>query len=65
MMQGDAPASQVPLPYRVDVNVHEACYHRKAIPAIPLRIGARLRTGLAFAHRNEAVNSRLNPLPLH
>ena len=39
-------------------DVHEACHHRKAIPVIPPRKGARLRKGLAFAHRNEAVKAR-------
>ncbi len=38
-------------------DVHEACHHRKAIPVIPPRKGARLRKGLAFAHRNEAVKA--------
>ena len=38
-------------------DVHEACHHHKAIPVIPPRKGARLRKGLAFAHRNEAVKA--------
>ncbi len=38
-------------------DVHEACHHRKAIPVIPPRKGARLSKGLAFAHRNEAVKA--------
>ncbi|MEG1282394.1 MAG: IS5 family transposase, partial [Comamonas sp.] len=38
-------------------DVYEACYHRGAVPVIPPRKGARLRKGLAFAHRNEAVKA--------
>jgi hypothetical protein len=38
-------------------DVHEACHHRKAIPVIPPRKGARLRKGLAFAQRNKAVKA--------
>ena len=38
-------------------DVHEACHHLGAIPIIPPRKGARLRKGLAFAHRNEAVKA--------
>lgn len=38
-------------------DVHGACHHRKAIPVIPPRKGARLRKGLAFANRNEAVKA--------
>ena len=38
-------------------DVHEACHHRGAIPVITPRKGARLRKGLAFAHRNEAVKA--------
>ena len=38
-------------------DVHEACYLREAIPIIPPRKGAKLRKGLAFAHRNEAVKA--------
>ncbi len=38
-------------------DVHEACYLRGAIPIIPPRKGAKLRKGLAFAHRNEAVKA--------
>ena len=38
-------------------DVHEACHHRGAMPIIPPRKGARLRKGLAFAHRNEAVKT--------
>lgn len=38
-------------------DVYEACHQRQAIPVIPPRKGARLRKGLAFAHRNEAVNA--------
>ena len=38
-------------------DVHEACYRRGAIPIIPPRKGAKLRKGLAFAHRNEAVKA--------
>lgn len=38
-------------------DVHEACHQRGAVPIIPPRKGARLRKGLAFAHRNEAVKA--------
>ncbi len=38
-------------------DAHEACHHRGAIPIIPPRKGARLRKGLAFAHRNEAARA--------
>jgi hypothetical protein len=38
-------------------DVHKACYLRGAIPIIPPRKGAKLRKGLAFAHRNEAVKA--------
>jgi len=38
-------------------DVHEACWRHGAIPIIPLRKGAKLRKGLAFAHRNEVVKS--------
>ena len=40
-------------------DVHEACHGRSAIPIpiIPPRKGARLRKGLAFTHRNEAVKA--------
>ena len=38
-------------------DVHEACHQRGTIPIIPPRKGARLRKGLAFAHRNEAVKA--------
>jgi hypothetical protein len=38
-------------------DVHEACHGRSAIPVIPPRKGARLRKGLAFTHRNEAVKA--------
>ena len=38
-------------------DVHEACYLRGAIPIIPPRKGSKLRKGLAFAHRNEAVKA--------
>ena len=38
-------------------DVHEACYLRGAIPIIPPRKGAKLRKGLAFAHRNAAVKA--------
>lgn len=38
-------------------DVHEACHYWGAIPIIPPRKGARLRKGLAFAHRNEAVRA--------
>ena len=38
-------------------DVHEACHHLGAIPIILPRKGARLRKGLAFAHRNEAVKA--------
>lgn len=37
--------------------VHEVCYRRGAIPIIPPRKGARLREGLAFIRRNEAVKA--------
>lgn len=36
---------------------HGARYLRGAIPIIPPRKGAKLRKGLAFAHRNEAVKA--------
>ena len=38
-------------------DVHEACHRRGVIPVIPPRKGARLRKGLAFTHRNEAVKA--------
>ena len=38
-------------------DVHEACSRRGAIPIIPPRKGAKLRKGLVFAHRNEAVKA--------
>ena len=38
-------------------DVHEACHYWGATPIIPPRKGARLRKGLAFAHRNEAVRA--------
>ena len=38
-------------------DVHKACYLRGAIPIIPPRKGAKMRKGLAFAHRNEAVKA--------
>jgi len=38
-------------------DVHEACHYWGAIPIIPPRKGARLRKGLAFAHRHEAVRA--------
>lgn len=38
-------------------DVHEACHRRGAMPIIPPRKGARLRKGLAFTHRNEAVKA--------
>ena len=38
-------------------DVHEACHQRGVVPIIPPRKGARLRKGLAFAHRNEAVKA--------
>ena len=38
-------------------DVHKACYLRGAIPIIPPRKRAKLRKGLAFAHRNEAVKA--------
>lgn len=37
--------------------VHEACHRRGVIPVIPPRKGARLRKGLAFTHRDEAVKA--------
>lgn len=36
-------------------HLHRACHGRCAIPIIPPRKGARLRKGLDFTHRNEAV----------
>ena len=39
-------------------DVHEACHHRKAIPVIPPRKGARLRKVLAFAHRIATKRSK-------
>ena len=38
-------------------DVHEACHSLGAIPIIPPRKGARLRKGVAFMHRNEAVKA--------
>ena len=38
-------------------DVYEACHQRQTIPIIPPRKGARLRKGLVFAHRNEAVKA--------
>ena len=36
---------------------HEACHRRRVILIIAPRKGARLRKGLAFTHRNEAVKA--------
>ena len=38
-------------------DVHETCHRRGAIPIITPRKGSRLREGLAFMHRNEAVKA--------
>ena len=38
-------------------DVYEACHQRQTTPIIPPRKGAKLRKGLVFAHRNEAVNA--------
>ena len=38
-------------------DVYKACRQRQTIPIIAPRKGARLRKGLVFAHRNEAVKA--------
>lgn len=38
-------------------NLHEACTRRGVIPIIPTLKGAKLRKGLAFAHRNEPLKA--------
>ena len=37
--------------------MYKACHQRQTLPIIPPRKGARLRKGLEFAHRNEAVKA--------
>ncbi len=38
-------------------DVYKACHQRQTLPIIPPRKGARLRKGIEFAHRNEAVKA--------